>query len=271
MSLPLPTKPPNGSTINTGHSIASGLQRCILLNEGSGSPRELVGGAFGTLVGTAAFSTDTNLGGTCINIPNAGDGINWTANGLSYGNGNCTVFFSCNVPTNAAAEHMIAEAAGGSTDGIFFGINDSGDWRFVLADVFIFDRAVAALNVGHVYSCAMIFTRGTSVRFYFKDQTNDTTGDTTVNDASTPVPSANPSTLGIRRDLSNGTFKEKIAHLYMWNRALSTGEIDTLFTNPYVFINSGTDILWMPSQQIVRPRNTWAAVSSGMTPPDFPA
>jgi hypothetical protein len=238
-TVPLPSKVATGSTINTGHSIASGLVRALLLNEGTGSPAELVGAGTGTAQASATWSTNANLGGTCALTTAVGDAWSFGQNGLSYGNGDFSVYFTARIPATAARQHIAGEAAGSTTDGIFWGLHDSGGMQLVLADVAAIDSGIGALTVGDIYSIGMVYDRGVSVRFYGYNQTTNTLMAETILTAATPVPSANPSTLGGRRDfgLSWGG-NECIGLTYIWNRQVLDAEFDTLNTSPYIFVNA---------------------------------
>src|SRR3990167_78920 len=239
MPIPLPAKPANGATINTGHAMASGLVRCILYNEGSGSPVELVGTASGTLVGSASWATDTNLGGTCLDTSvTTGDGVNWAANGLSYGNADCSVFIAGRIPTIAARQHVAAEAAGGTTDGGVCGLGDSGPMQFVLADVVALDSGAGGLTVADIYTIGYAFDRGVGVLFHGKNQTADTTITDSVANASAPTASANPSPTSNRRSFASA-WDDRLAFIYIWNRALVAADFVSLHLDPYQFISTG--------------------------------
>ena len=238
MPVPFPSKPASGATINTGHAMASGLVRCILYNQGSGSPTELVGAGSGTLTGSAAWATDTDLGGTCLDTSaTVGDGVNWTANGLSYGNGDFSVFFGCRIPTIAARQHVAFECAGGTTDGLFGGLGDSGQMQLVLADVVALDSGVGALTVADEYTIGMAYDRGVGVLFHAKNQVTDTTTTDSVSNASLPTTSANPSATNNRRDFGTA-WDDRIAFVYMWNRALVAADFASLHGDMYQFIQT---------------------------------
>lgn len=234
MPVPLQTKPPAGASFNSAHPLASGLVRYIPYLEGSGSPIEKVSGTSGTLSGGATWATDANLGGTVLDTTSTNDdGVDWLANGLSYGNGNCTFLITARIPTIAARQHVGIEAAGGSTDGIFFGLNDSGDVQFVLADVFAFERAVSALTVGNIYTMVGVFTRGTSVKFHVYEHNTDTMVRTTVNDTNVPTPSANKSVTANRRNLTGNAWDEYTVQHAIWNYALTDALVDFAIRSMY--------------------------------------
>jgi hypothetical protein len=239
MSVPLPSKPASGSTINTGHSMASGLVRCVLFNEGSGSPVELVGAGTGTLGGSAAWATDTDLGGTCIDTGTTiNDRVSFGANGLSAGNGDVTIFAGFRCPTIAARGHIVFELAGGTTDGMFGGVGDSGQLHFVLADVVVLDSAAMTYVAGSIYTCGWGYDRGVSIRYHVYNHTTDTTTTDTISNASSPTTSANPSVIGNRRDFGAG-FDDRIAFVYIWNRVLSDSDFASMHSDPYQFISTG--------------------------------
>lgn len=238
MPVPLPSKPPSGSTINTGHALASGLVRCVLYNEGSGSPTELVGGGSGTLGGSAAWATDTDLGGTCMDTGTSiSDRVSFGANGLSFGNGDMSVLAGFRCPTIAARGHIVFETAGGTTDGLFGGVGDSGQLHFVIADVVVLDSAAMTYVAGNIYTAGWGYDRGVSIRYHVKNQTTDTTVTDTISSASTPTTSANPSVLGNRRDFG-AAFDDRIAFVYIWNRVLADADFASLHTDPYQFIQT---------------------------------
>lgn len=238
MSVPLPTKPASSATINTAHSIASGLVRCVLFNTGSGSPVELVGAGTGSLAGSAAWASDTDLGGTCIDTGTTlADGVNFTANGLSFGNSDVSIYAGFRCPTIAARSHIVFETAGGSTDGLFGGVGDAGQLHFVIADVVVLDSGAMTYVAGNIYTAGWAYDRGVSVRYHVRNQTTDTTTTDTQLNAGIPTTSANPSVIGNRRDFGSG-FDDRIAFVYIWNRVLDDTEFASLHTNPYQFINA---------------------------------
>ena len=255
MPVPLATKPAAGSTINTGHSLASGLVRCILFNEGSGSPKELVGAGAGTLNGGAAWATDTNLGGTSMDSGSSGtDAVNWGTGGLSYGNGNCTFFIGARIPVNAAKEHTAIETGGVAVDRIFCGVQNNGLFKLTVADV-AHIQSTFTPTAGDVYTLGVGYTRATSARFHIKNQTTDVTQSETINDTSVPLTGTTISTTNNRHDLgtpSGGNWDERIAFIYVWNRVLSDAEFASLHSNPYQFITPPGSSLMFPRWGSVR-------------------
>lgn len=237
-TLPLPTKPANGSTVNTGHSIASGIQRAMLLNEGSGTVTDIVGSSTGTLQNGATWDTDADLGGTCLDTSaGATAGVTFGENGLSYGNGDFTVYFTAKMPAIAARYHVAGETAGAATDGVFWGTNDSGNPQLVVAGIAEVNSTIGVLTAGSIYSIGITYDEGVSVRFYIYNQTTNNLSADTVLTAATPGMNATPSTLGSRRDATI-SWGECIGVTYIWNRTLLDSEFDSLNTNPYVFINA---------------------------------
>jgi hypothetical protein len=236
MSLPLPTKPAVGSTINTGHSVASGLQRCILFNEGSGSPEELVGSGLGTLTNGTVWNTDSDLGGTCIDFASAVNSyVDFGSNGLSFGNGNVSVFFAGRTVVNALY-HIAGGMAGAATDTYGFGIHDSGNWYWVIRDVIENESTLAATN-NNIYTAGIGHTKGGNTRFNVYNQNTDVNQTQTFVNTSSPVQIASTSNVG-NHDLINGSWRNTFALLYIWNRVLADSEFDQLHANPYLFINA---------------------------------
>lgn len=234
MAIPFHTKAAT-AVINPFLPISSGLVRVVLLNEGSGSPVELVGAGTGTLENSAAWSTaDTNLGTTVQFSAGTTTSINFGAGGLSHGNGDLSVFWGGECPVIGGLEHNAGAIAGTGVDTYHFGLNTSGGGRFVLSNVVGIDAPNGQLTAGSYYTCGIAYDKSTSVRFHIYNQTTSAMvhAPETVNDTNTPAQVANNSTVGSKWDATS-SWGSDLGFLYVWNRVVTDAEFEQLHQDMY--------------------------------------
>jgi hypothetical protein len=243
MALPLPAKPPAGSTINTGHSIASGLVRCVLLNEGSGTAKELVGSGNGTLSGDTIWTTDADMGGTCItNAGAVNGGVDFGQGGLSHGNGSVSVFFGIKILKDGNY-HNGGAIAGAGVNTYTFGLHGSPSNPFLWVNrgVVEVQSTIGPVATDDVYTVGIAFTQGVQVRFHtFRHNTDATVTETIATTAGSSQISATSNVAA--GDGGGNPLRKPQAFLYIWNRVVADSEFVTLHANPYAFINQAGEL-----------------------------
>ena len=228
-------KPAAGASINTSHAIATGLVRCVLLNEGVGSATELVGGATAALSNGAIWHSHMSAGGTLVDFPGADDTISFGQGGLSHGNGNVSVFFGGTVTVDAT-ENWAGAIAGTGVDTYAWGIGDDNAWRFTLRDVAHITATGTGPVQGRVYTVGMGYTDSTSVRFHIYDHTTEAQiTPETVLSASVPGQVAAASVIG-NADDGSGSWARRLSFTYIWNRVLTDAEFVQLHASPWCFL-----------------------------------
>lgn len=236
--VPLPTKIGHGTAINAGNSLASGLVRVIVLTEGASTATDRIGAGTGTLVNSAAWVTEANLGGTAVDFTAGSNaGIDFGNGGLSHGNGHVSVFYGGRVQVDAAY-HDAGVIAGSGVDSYSFGVDASDKWKFTLRTVVDITMTGDSPVDGRIYTVGSGYTEATSARFHVYDQTSSAqiTPETVVQGL-TPA-QVNASSYVGNSDPLTASWAEDLAFLYIWNRVLSDAEFVTLHANPYVFFGA---------------------------------
>lgn len=233
----MPTKPTGTLSINTGHSLANGLIGCYLFNEGSGSTiANLVasgGLPNGTLVGSASRATGSM--GSAILLNAAGDCIQINSPGLS---GNALTFVAA--VTGAPNAQWAGIVHGPCTDGKVAGLWFNG----------------TANNVGYVWNSDAFGTwgwnsgvTGTQNAETFLALSISPTQAIVKSDAATATNAIahtaqtfNTLRFGLDGTSSARTFLGRFHYVYIYNRALSAAEMESLRLNPFVFIQSAGNL-----------------------------
>ena len=176
MPVPLGSKP-NTLVRDPNHPLYANTVLLVPFTEGSGNATEVVNSVSGTLDSGAAWATDADLGGRCVDLSGGvDDGVNFGVNGLPYGNGDLTIFVVAKTPASVVGrQHTAVEFAGNLIHDIFAGLGDSGQMQFVLAGVEQIDSGVAVMPVSTVCTICYSFDRGTQVRFRARRQDTEVT------------------------------------------------------------------------------------------------
>lgn len=239
MALPLEAKP-TSPTFNTGHAQYSGLVRCVLFHEGTGSPVELIGSGTGTLETGATWTTDTDMGLNTVTCGTGDDKVNFGDAGLSHGNGDCTVYLGLRAPTVAALYHTPWQLGGTGIEKLACGVTDNGDWYFVLNDVVEYAYTTTTdPTPGNIYTVGFAYDRLVDVRCYAYNQTSSTLETNhALTAGGTPGTGGTACYIGNHQGLASG-WGEEISFCYMWNRVLATSEFDVLNADPWAFFSDG--------------------------------
>jgi hypothetical protein len=247
----LPSKPSLSATVNTGHALASGLVHCMLLNQAAGAVIDLKTATTGALTNGAAWTTSAALGGAALGFAAGATAYaGFGEGGLSHGNGAVSVFFGGPVLANTLF-HFAGAIAGTGIDSYAWGIHDANTWVWTIRNV-VHIQTVGLPTNGDVYTCGIAAPRGGNVKFHYKNQTTGAASQVeNITNTDTPVASATPSVLGNIDNLTE-SWGNPLAFTYIWNRALSDAEFESLHTNPYVFISDGPATLVFPRWNSVR-------------------
>lgn len=229
----IPSKPTHHH-VEAARAIATGVIFAYVLNEGKRDPMDALSGNPAPLTNGAAWVVDAGLGGQTLDLrAGASACLDLGENGLSYGNGDCSVFYVLRRAVGAV-QRVAVELAGGATDGLFFGISDSGGMQCVLADVAQVDTGVGIFPSGDALSIGTAFERGVGITFNGWDHDDDTQLMEFVPELASPVASGGShSVVGARRDQTNGLL-ERLALLLIWNRKLANAEFDALHADPWL-------------------------------------
>lgn len=229
MGLPLPTKPTGG--INLQHPLASGLVRAFPLREGSGTAEEIIGGLAGTLSDGAAWTTDADLGGICMDFDLGR--ILYTTDTLTHGNGDFSVFFGGRV-FNDGNFHDAGALVGASIDSYSFGIHTNQEWKFTLRNVVDITSGITPVS-GRVYTMGMAYDKGTSVLFHPYDHTTDAqVTPATIPDTNAPTQVNQQNCIG-NGDNNTSSWGDNLAFVFVWGRLLTAAEFVQLHASPFAF------------------------------------
>jgi|SRR5579864_56449 len=224
-------KPPVGSTLLRGHPLTQGLVFAGLFNEGGGpTARDMTGLVPGTLTGSGTTwdnDDDINFAGSSANYVNLGTPL------PTFGGGPFTVVVRAFVASAAIPQYIVARGNAGITRLWELILNTDGTARFDVYDGTNNPQAHGATNrqgAVHTYGGVKSGASGAGSVILYVDGIQEAS---VANTAGTYDNAADSTTFGQRADDPTRFFKGKMYFAYVWNRALTAGEMQWIQVQPY--------------------------------------
>jgi hypothetical protein len=241
----MPQKPPVWSRINREHALTRGLVGCWLFNEGGGAfAHDAVGGAYNRadLINGPAWVPGTD--GRCLSFDGVDDYVKTTRNDfdLCANTGSPLTFVALINPalSGAAARQgivNIGEFNDLNFSSVFMILSATGEliWSIDPAGTTASSGLLAAANKWQ--NVAMV-RNASEVRFFLESNK------AVVANASANGVGSDPIIIGgAARNGALGSFyfAGKIGFVMVYNRALSDGEVQQLFADPYALFQKEED------------------------------
>jgi hypothetical protein len=242
-------KPSQGYRLDPGNPLSKGLVWAYLFNEGGGKPQDLVKNRVGTLNGTISWTRQAS--GKCLEITSVAT-TNYVNLGLFpaswySGQGECTIVCGYRkTDATARAAGVCADSYAGATQRLLFAAPWSDGityWEFGNSTEGSGTLSVSGLTFGNDIWVTIASTKNGGRREIW--QNGVLRGSNTGNAVFTPYSSSvyfelgGDASLGASSDLAQYTF------FYVYNRALSPNEIQSISTNPYQIVQAPYEE-WMP-------------------------
>ena len=237
---PWRSKPPIGSQIDYSHPLAKGLVGCWLMNEGGGkSVRDLARNMNGTLVGDTKFTVN-NIG-SCLLFDGTGD----YANSNSFvDTTQLTISVWLSTPAPTTSYMMILTKSSGVVGQpweLRFSANSGRIQFWSTTTVEGTDKGATALSANKLYHIVLTYNK-VKAQIYINSIAETMSNDVSYASGSLITSSTTPILIGARKITTpeyffNGSMK----NCYLYNRALSSQEIQQLYIDPYCFIKPQTD------------------------------